>query len=198
MNVKSWIREIHQNAVEHGWWETERDFGEICALIHSELSEALEEYRNNRPPIYYNCKLGGGICNREACADIHKDPWYVEEPCTDQKEKPEGIMTELADVVIRIFDYCGKAGLDMSSDCLNASGKMNCRSFGDFIADCHKDVSEAYNWECDRMIKTESLERCVIRIAAYFEKNGFSLEEVIRLKHEYNKTRPYRHGGKII
>ena len=38
-------KEIHQNAVEHGWWDEPRTFGEIVALCHSELSEALEELR---------------------------------------------------------------------------------------------------------------------------------------------------------
>lgn len=37
---------------------------------------------------------------------------------------------------------------------------------------------------------------CVIRIFDYFGKQGWDLEEVIRLKHEYNLTRPYRHGNK--
>lgn len=100
-------KQIHDNAVEHGWWEDERSFPEIIALCHSELSEALEEYRS-----------GHGATETYFGAN----------------GKPEGIPTELADVIIRIFDYCGKEGID--------------------------------------------------------------IDAAITQKHEYNKTRPYRHGGK--
>jgi len=36
----------------------------------------------------------------------------------------------------------------------------------------------------------------VIRIMDYCEFVGIDLEQAIQLKHEYNKTRPYRHGNK--
>lgn len=41
---------VHHNAVEHGWWDDERCDGECIALMHSELSEALEGLRDGNPP----------------------------------------------------------------------------------------------------------------------------------------------------
>lgn len=35
---------------------------------------------------------------------------------------------------------------------------------------------------------------CLIRIFHYCGKRGINLGEAVRLKHEYNITRPYRHG----
>lgn len=35
---------------------------------------------------------------------------------------------------------------------------------------------------------------CVIRIMDTCEALGIDLEEMIQRKHEYNKTRPYKHG----
>lgn len=41
--------QVHQTAEEKGWWDTERNDGEIIALMHSELSEALEALRHGNP-----------------------------------------------------------------------------------------------------------------------------------------------------
>jgi NTP pyrophosphatase (non-canonical NTP hydrolase) len=38
---------VHENAVSKGWWEENRSDGELIALMHSELSEALEALRKD-------------------------------------------------------------------------------------------------------------------------------------------------------
>ena len=40
-------KDVHQNAVEKGFWDFGRNDGEMIALCHSELSEALEFLRND-------------------------------------------------------------------------------------------------------------------------------------------------------
>ena len=41
---------VHLTARSKGWWDTDRNNGEMLALIHSEVSEALEALRMGNPP----------------------------------------------------------------------------------------------------------------------------------------------------
>jgi NTP pyrophosphatase (non-canonical NTP hydrolase) len=46
-DIKSLIKFCHKIARQKGWWDKPRSDGEVIALMHSELSEALEAMRNN-------------------------------------------------------------------------------------------------------------------------------------------------------
>ena len=88
MRIKDLIRECHNTSIQKGFYDgievDERFIGTQIALMHSELSEALEELRDGIAPTHY--RYDG---------------------------KPEGFTIELADCMIRIFDLCGVLGLDL-------------------------------------------------------------------------------------
>ncbi len=113
---EAWLNQlaadIHENAVAHGWWEEERTLPEILMLCVSELSEALEEFRDGKTPgIYYFCKYHD---TRTKCPDQF-DGCRCGKNADCTILKPEGIDIELADCIIRILDYCGRVGIDIGS-----------------------------------------------------------------------------------
>lgn len=82
------------------------------------------------------------------------------------------------------------------------------RSFGDLMSLVHSEVSEAVeskrNDEPAVWYREDGkpdgwaveLADAVIRIMDLFVREDLSLGDVIDIKHTYNATRPYRHGGK--
>jgi NTP pyrophosphatase (non-canonical NTP hydrolase) len=74
-DIDTYINVCHGIAKQRGWWDEDRNDGEMIALMHSELSEALEALREDR-----SCKT---------------------------------VAEELADCLIRIFDFCGGRDIDL-------------------------------------------------------------------------------------
>jgi NTP pyrophosphatase (non-canonical NTP hydrolase) len=71
--------------MDKGWGDREIPFPEQCALLHSEMSEALESWRNNEPNIWMD------------------------------GDKPCGIQSEFADILIRLCHYASLNGFDLEA-----------------------------------------------------------------------------------
>lgn len=189
LNLNGFAKEVHAVSVEHGWWEGEEnnDIETKLALIHAEWSEALEEYRANRPMVWFECTADGGVCSEDAVCDH-----LVGEECDcgNRLDKPEGIAIELTDGVIRILDLMAAKDMDFEQVGNIVGGK---RTLPQLVAILHYATAKSAESEEE---SASWLNSCIEAVQEWLKEQGEDLSELLRLKHEYNKTRSYRHGGK--
>ena len=110
MNINELAKEVHENAIKHGWWEKPPTLPEALCLIHAELSEALEEYRAKRPMVYFVVEMDD---SKGGTYPAIREDIISEEDFAG--EKPEGIAVELADVILRTLDLMAALGVDVDA-----------------------------------------------------------------------------------
>lgn len=186
--------EVHKNAVGHGWWDPAPSFGQVIALCHAELSEALEEYRSGRPLEWYACGVNKAVCVGAKC-----EYYGSEGECDYKKDKPEGVAVELVDCLLRILDYMGSVGWEHSIE-PRAFAIANKGDFPQCISELHMDLSNALlAQEVMHGTPCIPLSCCAGKIIRWLAENyGEDWRALVGKKHRYNKTRSYRHGDKVI
>ena len=97
LKIFDFIKEVGENAEAHGFHEVTGSPLEYLAQIHCEVSEVVEELRNGR----------------ELTETYHSD-----------EGKPEGVPSELADVVLRCFDFAYGRGTGETCPALPSRGLL--------------------------------------------------------------------------
>lgn len=161
------IKNVHQNAIDHGFWDEDRPLGETFALIHSELSEALEEYRAGRPNVWYG---EGG--------------------------KPEGICVELIDAAIRMMDFMGslKGSFDFEFFYFYTDKQEYRKNIPVEINRFHSWLADIYEIVRGNDENDYSMYMFVNGLMDYVHQLGEDPEKLLLEKHEFNTKRPYKHG----
>lgn len=102
MNIKETMSQVHQNAVDKGFWEGERKIGELLMLVTSELAEALEADRDG----YYSTPSYLTKASLMGQEDKEFKLLFI-------KTVKNSFEDEIADAVIRLFDLAEGKGIDL-------------------------------------------------------------------------------------
>lgn len=171
--IRKLQKEIYQNACDKGWHTKGKEKSDVenVALFHSEISEAFQ-------------------CFEEG--------WKIDDirfPTDDNK--PEGFFIELIDLSIRILDFLASKNIDI--DIYEHGKTMYDEVMVEyFLCNLNLQISLALEdireGEPEYMLKFIDAFNMVME---YISAHDGDFLELMKMKMEYNKTRSYRHGGKL-
>jgi NTP pyrophosphatase (non-canonical NTP hydrolase) len=142
LTIAAITAEVREVNIAKGWRAPDggmcpgQTFGDYIALAHSELSEALEAYRDHRlnDATENTCPVVDGACfvhgrGRSTC----------------ENPKPEGVGSEFADLLIRLVDMADVFGIDLEAEYRRKVAYNRTRAFqhgGRTLADAPAPVRE--------------------------------------------------------
>lgn len=163
MNHQQLIERSHKQAVDKGFWVKPLTFDMAMALIISEIAEALEAYRKGR---------------------VNPD-W------NDTQAVKDSFEVEIADAIIRIYDWCGGNNFTLKPVYQNLPFNENeGYSFMILFKEC------CMCWE-DNSNDIHFFNILLGTLLSYCENKEIDIEKYIMWKLDYNLNREYMHGKKF-
>lgn len=197
MKFQALMIDAHNTAVEKGFWEEERPDTDAIALMHSELSEALEYWRKGNQPDDKLTNFDGASVELadtiiriwDTCAE--RGYWLV--------EALSGLLDKNGEGVIVSSDWVN--GFNQLADRLANSEIIGQQtSFATDLAFAHADLTDTMLASLDESDEEEIGEhyaKVVLMLMAMGGKYKLNVAEAILVKMAYNKSRPYKHGKKF-
>lgn len=186
MKINELVEKAHANAVDKGFWDKPRETGTLIALIHSEVTEALDAD---------NCQ--------EFCDELADICIRIADLCGGQK-------INLETVLENIGQEAEADGFKLDTSSLYALEK-SFREHADipeisklneinYKNACRVHQALSYALESDRLEEDETFAWNIgiafLATLNWAAEMGYSIEENILAKMEKNKHRPRLHGKK--
>lgn len=197
--IQQLAKEIHQIAVEKGFWEGQRSDKQIAMLIISELSEAMEADRKGRRAQLERLQRtlkNSRIYNRD---ETYKGEITPEQSFSVHFELliKDTFEDEIADTFIRVLDWSESKGYvyeEIRKTVFIHPDKPD--ALFDLVDTVVKNCGEEELVFYDKESKELNMNLLIDEIIAFALHYKIDLETHVRLKMEYNRSRPYKHGKK--
>jgi NTP pyrophosphatase (non-canonical NTP hydrolase) len=172
--------EVEAYCRDKGWWDEDVPFAVAMALLHEEAAEAGHAWRDH------------GLADVTCLGHVHTHG-YGDALC-----KPEGVGSELADILIRLLDDDARYKLnleeyldeDLGVFVLDDHFLVNVNTLHGLIARASVAVETSY------MDSSSELANVLVFLRQMAGKYGIDLDAEYERKMAYNRTRAYRHGGR--
>jgi NTP pyrophosphatase (non-canonical NTP hydrolase) len=182
-SLKEMETEVKEYCVAKGWYEQDVPVPVALALLHEETSEVGHAWRE------------WGLMDATTGAT-------VDGPRPSPRAKPQGVGSELADVVIRVMDDSGRYDLGIPELVPRRRGVFALSD--DFMTNVnalHDMISRvSMAWESDPV--AADLAAGIANVLAFTfqlaRRSGINIQYEYQRKMEYNYTRDYRHGGRRV
>ena len=184
-------KQIHQNAKDKGFWDNPRNTGELFMLIISEAAEALEAHiKGKKSDIeQYKTATGDGMAfNQIAFRNFIKDT----------------VEDELADVVIRILDYCAVQHIEADPETFDEIESFEIsENFAEallqitgsiYYASVSARAFEQREHDSDMENLKFEIHEAIWMIMRLCYREQIDILKHIELKMKYNATRERMHG----
>ena len=182
---------IHQNAKDKGFWDSPRNTGEIFMLIISEASEALEAHRRGRRKAdlkQFALPHNGNVTDEE---------WFK---ISFENCVKDSTADEIADVVIRILDYCASQEIEIKPALFSTTLiSLDSENFGANLFQICGEIQRAGEYALtndiwDSAKSKDNIHSALALIIQLCEREEIDLLKHIELKMRYNATRERMHG----
>ena len=183
-------KQIHQNAKDKGFWDSPRNTGEIFMLIISEASEALEAHRKVRKADLKQFALPNN-------GNVTDEQWFK---ISFENCIKDTTADEIADVVIRILDYCASQEIEIKPALLSTTLiSLDSENFGANLFQICGEIQRAGEYALtndiwDSAKSKDNIHSALALIIQLCEREEIDLLKHIELKMKYNATRERMHG----